>query len=114
MDQPSWYVSNCFSGLFFNIRIGNPSFVPRVLEVEPSQLCYIAGTVYMEMPLKPNVMEDVARDVIILHFLLNPNFAETLYSIQSLHLLRLLTTTLQMTKSCSKMNQGGYSSSATA
>ncbi|KAJ3890334.1 DNA polymerase alpha/epsilon subunit B-domain-containing protein [Lentinula edodes] len=41
---------------------GNPSFVPRVLEVEPSQLCYIIGTVYMDMPLKPNVMEDIARD----------------------------------------------------
>lgn len=47
--------------------IGNPSFVPRVLEVEPSQLCYITGTVYMDMPLKPNVMEDVARDVMIIH-----------------------------------------------
>lgn len=48
------------------ICTGNPSFVPRVLEVEPSQLCYITGTVYMDMPLKPNVMEDVARDVIII------------------------------------------------
>ncbi|KAJ3830402.1 DNA polymerase alpha/epsilon subunit B-domain-containing protein [Lentinula raphanica] len=41
---------------------GKPSFVPRVLEVEPSKLCYIIGTVYMDMPLKPNVMEDIARD----------------------------------------------------
>ncbi|KIK63880.1 hypothetical protein GYMLUDRAFT_40967 [Collybiopsis luxurians FD-317 M1] len=41
---------------------GNPSFVPRVLEVQPSQLCYIVGTVYMDMPLKPNVMDDIARD----------------------------------------------------
>ncbi|KAJ4488230.1 DNA polymerase alpha/epsilon subunit B-domain-containing protein [Lentinula aciculospora] len=41
---------------------GNPSFVPSVLEVEPSKLCYIIGTVYMDMPLKPNVMEDIARD----------------------------------------------------
>ncbi|EEB91211.1 hypothetical protein MPER_10466 [Moniliophthora perniciosa FA553] len=31
-------------------------------EVLKSQLCYIVGTVYMEMPLKPNVMEDIARD----------------------------------------------------
>ncbi|KAJ3990034.1 DNA polymerase alpha/epsilon subunit B-domain-containing protein [Lentinula detonsa] len=41
---------------------GKPSFVSRVLEVEPSKLCYIIGTVYMDMPLKPNVMEDIARD----------------------------------------------------
>ncbi|KAJ7694131.1 DNA polymerase alpha/epsilon subunit B-domain-containing protein [Mycena rosella] len=41
---------------------GNPILVPKVLEVEKSQLCYIVGTVYMDMPLKPNVMEDIARD----------------------------------------------------
>lgn len=39
-----------------------PKFIPRVLEVEKGTLCYIIGTVYMEMPLKPNVLEDLARD----------------------------------------------------
>lgn len=37
--------------------------VPRVLEVVKSQLCYIVGTVYLDMPLKPNVLEDIGRDV---------------------------------------------------
>ncbi|KAF8201472.1 DNA polymerase alpha/epsilon subunit B-domain-containing protein [Pholiota molesta] len=32
------------------------------LEVEKGKLCYIVGTIYMDMPLKPNVMEDIARD----------------------------------------------------
>ncbi|KAF8627893.1 hypothetical protein AX15_004190 [Amanita polypyramis BW_CC] len=41
---------------------GNPIAVPRVLEVTKGQLCYIIGTVYMDMPLKPNVLEDIARD----------------------------------------------------
>ncbi|KAK0240387.1 DNA polymerase alpha/epsilon subunit B-domain-containing protein [Armillaria nabsnona] len=41
---------------------GKPRLVRRVLEVVKSQLCYIVGTVYMEMPLKPNVLEDIARD----------------------------------------------------
>ncbi|KAF9466421.1 DNA polymerase alpha/epsilon subunit B-domain-containing protein [Collybia nuda] len=41
---------------------GSPILVPRVLEVIKSRLCYIVGTVYMDMPLKPNVMEDIARD----------------------------------------------------
>ncbi|KAG6840702.1 hypothetical protein C0991_004946 [Blastosporella zonata] len=41
---------------------GNPILVPRVLEVVKSRMCYIIGTVYMDMPLKPNVMEDIARD----------------------------------------------------
>ncbi|TFL06873.1 DNA polymerase alpha/epsilon subunit B-domain-containing protein [Pterulicium gracile] len=41
---------------------GNAVFVPRVLEVVKAQLSYIVGTVYMEMPLKPNVLRDLARD----------------------------------------------------
>ncbi|KAG6829845.1 hypothetical protein H0H92_003288 [Tricholoma furcatifolium] len=41
---------------------GNPLLVPRVLEVVKARMCYIIGTVYMDMPLKPNVMEDIARD----------------------------------------------------
>ncbi|KAI0670601.1 DNA polymerase alpha/epsilon subunit B-domain-containing protein [Trametes maxima] len=46
----------------WNEVAGNPVFVPRVLDVEKGQLCFIIGTVYMDMPLKPNVLEDVARD----------------------------------------------------
>ncbi|KAI8998845.1 DNA polymerase alpha/epsilon subunit B-domain-containing protein [Trametes punicea] len=46
----------------WNEIAGNPPFVPRVLDVEKGQLCFIIGTVYMDMPLKPNVLEDVARD----------------------------------------------------
>lgn len=35
----------------------------RVLDVRQGQLCWVAGTVYMDMPLKPSVLEDVAKDV---------------------------------------------------
>lgn len=37
--------------------------VDRVLDVRQGQLCWVAGTVYMDMPLKPNVLEDVSKDV---------------------------------------------------
>jgi DNA polymerase delta subunit 2 len=37
--------------------------VDRVLDVRQGELCWVAGTVYMDMPLKPNILEDVARDV---------------------------------------------------
>lgn len=50
--------------------------IPRVLEVVKAQLCWIVGTVYMEMPLKPNVLEDIGRDVRdTIHdiFMLSPN-----------------------------------------
>ena len=43
--------------------LGGPTFVPRVLEIEKGKLCFVIGTVYMDMPLKPNVLEDIARDV---------------------------------------------------
>ena len=42
---------------------GNPVFVPRVLEVVKGKLSYIIGTVYIDMPLKPNVLRDIERDV---------------------------------------------------
>ncbi|KAM5539096.1 hypothetical protein V8D89_007319 [Ganoderma adspersum] len=46
----------------WNEVAGNPMFVPRVLDIEKGRLCFIIGTVYMDMPLKPNVLEDIARD----------------------------------------------------
>ena len=42
---------------------GSPKLVPRVLDVVKGQLCLVIGTVYMDMPLKPNVLEDIGRDV---------------------------------------------------
>lgn len=44
-------------------RVGDPQYVPRVLDVQKGQLCYVIGTVYMDMPMKPNVLDDIARDV---------------------------------------------------
>lgn len=40
-----------------------PKLVKRMLDVENGKLCYIIGTVYMDMTLKPNVLEDLAREV---------------------------------------------------
>ncbi|KAK4155453.1 DNA polymerase alpha/epsilon subunit B-domain-containing protein [Chaetomidium leptoderma] len=36
--------------------------VDRVLDVRQGQLCWVVGTVYMDMPLKPSVLEDVVKD----------------------------------------------------
>ncbi|KAF8841170.1 hypothetical protein BDN67DRAFT_1047248 [Paxillus ammoniavirescens] len=55
---------------------GNPVYVTRVLDVVKSQLCWVLGTVYMDMPLKPNVMEDLGRD----HSLPPPLLREKFYS----------------------------------
>ncbi|KAI5777676.1 DNA polymerase delta subunit 2 [Geopyxis carbonaria] len=42
--------------------------VDRVLDVRQGELCWVTGTVYMDMPLKPNILEDISKD----HFLLPP------------------------------------------
>jgi len=37
--------------------------VDRVLDVKQGELCWVIGTVYMEMKLKPNILDDVTKDV---------------------------------------------------
>lgn len=46
--------------------------VDRVLDVRQGELCWVAGTVYMDMSLKPNILEDVSKDVC------SDNFADDL------------------------------------
>ncbi|KAG9785628.1 hypothetical protein KCU88_g2435, partial [Aureobasidium melanogenum] len=36
--------------------------VERVLDVRQGQLCWVVGTIYMDMPLKPNILEDIAKE----------------------------------------------------
>ncbi|RFU34623.1 hypothetical protein B7463_g1702, partial [Scytalidium lignicola] len=36
--------------------------VDRVLDVRQGELCWVSGTIYMEMPLKPNILDDIAKD----------------------------------------------------
>ncbi|KAL6706919.1 DNA polymerase delta small subunit Cdc1 [Coniothyrium glycines] len=38
------------------------TYVERVLDVRQGQLCWIVGTVYMEMALKPNVLDDISKE----------------------------------------------------
>ncbi|KAL5341307.1 DNA polymerase alpha/epsilon subunit B-domain-containing protein [Aspergillus crustosus] len=36
--------------------------VERVLDVRQGELCWVAGTIYMEMPLKPNILDDLSKE----------------------------------------------------
>ncbi|KAF3770897.1 hypothetical protein M406DRAFT_245722 [Cryphonectria parasitica EP155] len=36
--------------------------VSRVLDVRQGELCWVAGTVYVDMPMKPNILDDVSKD----------------------------------------------------
>jgi hypothetical protein len=35
----------------------------RVLDVRQGALCWVIGTVYMEMVFKPNILDDIGKDV---------------------------------------------------
>lgn len=37
--------------------------VNRVLDVRQGDLCWVPGTIYVDMPLKPNILDDVSKDV---------------------------------------------------
>jgi hypothetical protein len=37
-------------------------FVERVLDVRQGELCWVVGTVYMDLSLKPNVLADISKE----------------------------------------------------
>ena len=37
--------------------------VDRVLDVRQGELSWVIGTVYMDMPMKPNVLDDISKEV---------------------------------------------------
>ncbi|KAL4401183.1 DNA polymerase delta subunit 2 [Malassezia pachydermatis] len=39
------------------------TYVKRILDIPPKRTCLIIGTFYCHMPLKPDVLQDIARDV---------------------------------------------------
>lgn len=51
-----------------DLRVGAETAkkVDRVLDVRQGELCWMVGTIYMEMPLKPNILEDISKDVSLL------------------------------------------------
>lgn len=43
--------------------IENPQYVEKILDIQVGQLCYMIGTIYLEMPAKPNVMKNLQDEV---------------------------------------------------
>lgn len=50
--------------------------VDRVLDVRQGQLCWVAGTVFMELSLKPNILDDISRE----HWIARPPPRKTYYA----------------------------------
>ncbi|KAF7190399.1 DNA polymerase subunit delta-2 [Pseudocercospora fuligena] len=57
-------VESIASEAFSDFQIGGEQArkVDRVLDVRQGHLCWVIGTVYIEMPLKPNVLEDIGKE----------------------------------------------------
>jgi DNA polymerase delta subunit 2 len=46
----------------FTLGEERAQMVDRVLDVRQGELCWVIGTVYMEMGLKPNILDDIAKE----------------------------------------------------
>lgn len=60
----------------FEIAGEHAQRVERVLDVRQGQLCWVAGTIYMDLPLKPNILEDISKE----HWIAGPPPRQTYYS----------------------------------
>lgn len=49
----------------FNLE--NPQYINKILDIQPGKLCYMLGTIYLEMPAKPNVMNNLEDDYTIIN-----------------------------------------------
>lgn len=49
------------------------SYVKRILDVKQGQICFVIGTIYCSMHLKPDVLEELTREVNTLS-LLDPGY----------------------------------------
>ena len=49
------------------MKIGNldskAKHVEKVLDVQQGEISYLVGTVYIDMKLKPNILNDITKDV---------------------------------------------------
>ena len=45
-----------------NPPIGQPSLVSHVLNVQMGVICFIIGTVYVDMPKKPNILNELKKE----------------------------------------------------
>lgn len=60
----------------FEIAGEHAQRVERVLDVRQGQLCWVAGTIYMDLPLKPNILDDMSKE----HWIAGPPLRKTYYS----------------------------------
>lgn len=43
--------------------------VEKLIDVNNKELCYVIGTVFQDMPLKPSILKEISQDVSILTYI---------------------------------------------
>ncbi|KAH7072607.1 DNA polymerase alpha/epsilon subunit B-domain-containing protein [Paraphoma chrysanthemicola] len=69
----------------FKLGDEKAQFVERVLDVRQGELCWVVGTVYMELALKPNVLDDLSKE----HWIAAPPHRSTYITPASQHEMML-------------------------
>lgn len=62
--QKKWTSSKGSFNINVHSNICAVNFVDRLLEVKPGALSCIVGTMYVDMEFKPNVLQELASDVL--------------------------------------------------
>ena len=51
----------CSGCLKFELAGQNPQYVGKVLDIVPQQLCFVVGTIFAEMSLKPSILREISE-----------------------------------------------------
>jgi DNA polymerase delta subunit 2 len=64
------FYSNYFASYRSLNQLGGETVrrVERVLDVRQGDLCWVVGTVFMDMPMKPNILDDLTKEVFAFNF----------------------------------------------
>ena len=95
MHMGTWFADMSWFG--DQIAGENARRVERVLDVRQGELCWVAGTIYMDMPLKPNILDDLTKEVIYYTAMLRT----ALILILAIELYVSTTSATDLPRSCS-------------
>lgn len=56
-------ILTCLSLIHLDSLDPKAKHVEKILDVQQGEISYLVGTIYMEMKLKPNILDDITKDV---------------------------------------------------
>lgn len=56
-------ILTCLSPIHLDSLDPEAKHVEKILDVQQGEISFLIGTIYMEMKLKPNILDDITKDV---------------------------------------------------